>query len=100
MLVERYCVNKSNLTLHCDGKCYLAKQMAKTQDDLRMLDFRFRKNIQILHAVKEVWDHFKIKNDHELNFQNQVKGRPLLRDIHGILEEVIFDIFHPPSLLF
>jgi hypothetical protein len=30
-IIKNYCVNKSRPELHCDGKCYLAKQIQKTQ---------------------------------------------------------------------
>ncbi|MCD1118946.1 hypothetical protein [Chryseobacterium turcicum] len=29
---EELCVNKKNLTLNCNGKCYLAKELSKTAD--------------------------------------------------------------------
>ena len=29
---EELCVNKKNINLHCNGKCYLAKKLSKTTD--------------------------------------------------------------------
>lgn len=29
---EELCVNKKNVDLHCNGKCYLAKELSKTND--------------------------------------------------------------------
>ncbi|MGO4708362.1 hypothetical protein AB4Y90_04420 [Chryseobacterium sp. 2TAF14] len=29
---EELCVNRKNVTLHCNGKCYLAKELSKTTD--------------------------------------------------------------------
>lgn len=31
-ITARYCVNKARPLLHCDGKCYFAKQLKKQQD--------------------------------------------------------------------
>ncbi|KAA0128725.1 hypothetical protein FY557_07540 [Chryseobacterium sp. SN22] len=31
-IVERLCINKSRPDLHCNGKCYLGKELAKTND--------------------------------------------------------------------
>jgi len=29
---EELCVNRKNVDLHCNGKCYLAKELSKTND--------------------------------------------------------------------
>lgn len=31
IITEKYCVNKQNPMMHCDGKCYLAKQFRKLE---------------------------------------------------------------------
>ncbi|MCG2462346.1 hypothetical protein K8352_16415 [Flavobacteriaceae bacterium F89] len=31
-IVEQFCENKDRPQMHCDGKCYLAKQLAKESD--------------------------------------------------------------------
>ncbi|MBK9511602.1 MAG: hypothetical protein IPO04_20235 [Cytophagaceae bacterium] len=31
-IVKNYCVNKNRPEMHCDGKCYLAKQLKKAQE--------------------------------------------------------------------
>lgn len=31
-IVEQFCENKNRPQMHCDGKCYLAKQLAKESD--------------------------------------------------------------------
>ncbi len=31
LITEKYCVNKENPMMHCDGKCYLAKQLRKLE---------------------------------------------------------------------
>ena len=32
-IVKNYCINKNRPEMHCDGKCYLAKQIKKTQEN-------------------------------------------------------------------
>jgi hypothetical protein len=32
-IMKNYCVNKSRPELHCDGKCYLAKQLEKAEQE-------------------------------------------------------------------
>ncbi|MGI4832799.1 MAG: hypothetical protein ACRYFK_04990 [Janthinobacterium lividum] len=31
-ITARYCVNKARPSLHCDGKCYFAKQLKKQEE--------------------------------------------------------------------
>ncbi|MCA0365719.1 MAG: hypothetical protein LCH67_16885 [Bacteroidetes bacterium] len=32
-IVRNYCINKNRPEMHCDGKCYLAKQIKKAQEN-------------------------------------------------------------------
>lgn len=32
LIIERYCVNKDQPQLHCDGKCFLAQQLNEASD--------------------------------------------------------------------
>ena len=31
-IIKKYCVNKNNPKLHCNGHCYLSKQLKKAED--------------------------------------------------------------------
>ena len=33
MIADKLCVNKSNPQLHCNGKCYLSKQLKKSEEN-------------------------------------------------------------------
>lgn len=33
MIADKLCVNKSNPSLHCNGKCYLSKQLKKAEEN-------------------------------------------------------------------
>lgn len=56
LLTELYCENKANISMHCDGKCYLAKRLAKVESDQILLDFQFKRTISFLKMVRDVWE--------------------------------------------
>lgn len=33
MIADKLCINKSNPSLHCNGKCYLSKQLKKAEEN-------------------------------------------------------------------
>lgn len=33
MITEKLCINKNNPNLHCNGKCYLSKQLKKAEEN-------------------------------------------------------------------
>lgn len=43
-IVNTLCVNKSKPELHCNGKCYLSKEVAKTNGDAESTPFNKAKN--------------------------------------------------------
>lgn len=43
-IVNTLCVNKSKPELHCNGKCYLSKEVAKTNVDAESTPFNKAKN--------------------------------------------------------
>lgn len=43
-IVTTLCVNKSKPQLHCNGKCYLSKELAKTNADTESFPFNKIKN--------------------------------------------------------
>ncbi|MBP2618405.1 hypothetical protein [Chryseobacterium jejuense] len=43
-IVNTLCVNKSQPELHCNGKCYLSKELAKTNTDTESTPFNKVKN--------------------------------------------------------
>ncbi|OCA79529.1 hypothetical protein BBH99_18635 [Chryseobacterium contaminans] len=44
-IVNTLCVNKSKPELHCNGKCYLSKEVAKTNVDAESTPFNKAKNL-------------------------------------------------------
>ncbi|WET48432.1 hypothetical protein PYS58_17850 [Chryseobacterium indologenes] len=43
-IVNTLCINKSKPDLHCNGKCYLSKELAKTNADAESAPFNKAKN--------------------------------------------------------
>jgi hypothetical protein len=50
-ITEQYCVNKSKPKLHCDGKCYLAKQIKQSEDQEKKNRSTNRENDEIFSAA-------------------------------------------------
>ncbi len=52
-IIRNYCVNKDRPELHCDGKCYLAKQIraAEQQDEKQATDTFLNKVFQVESRV-------------------------------------------------
>lgn len=66
-IVNTLCVNKSKPELHCNGKCYLSKELAKTNADAESSPFNKIKNsgqkildLYILPEITEVFHNGKI----------------------------------------
>lgn len=60
-IIKNYCVNKDRPELHCDGKCYLAKQIkaAEQQDEKQATDtflnkiFEVETKVGLIHFLFE-----------------------------------------------
>lgn len=51
-ITEKFCENKAKLNMHCDGKCYLSKQL-KLQEDEEQADLS-KKQFPKLKKIKEI----------------------------------------------
>lgn len=66
-IVNTLCANRSKPELHCNGKCYLSKELAKTNADTESSPFNKIKNsgqkildLYILPEITEVFHNGKI----------------------------------------
>lgn len=50
-ITARFCVNKARPQLHCDGKCYFAKQLKKQQDREDKLPNPLKERLEMLPAA-------------------------------------------------
>ena len=46
-IIKKYCVNKNNPKLHCNGHCYLSKQLKKAED-------KENKSVQLIKEQTEM----------------------------------------------
>jgi len=94
-IVENLCENRATPSLHCDGKCYLAKQLAKESEGSDKNPFegkRFNLEIQYISSFDQL---FVLGSDNEwgIAVQNNFKGIQTL--IPGLYTT---DIAQPPEL--
>ena len=94
-IIKNYCVNKSRPEMHCDGKCYLAKQIQKAeQEDEKQATNNFISKLLSLEVVQKkplFSNYFPAKSFREKSIQNfQYKNR--ISHLHA------FSFFHPPQV--
>lgn len=95
-ITEKYCVNKAKMNMHCDGKCYLSKQL-KLQEDEEQADLT-KKNLPKLKKLKGIevfseFESFAIIFNTEFELQN----KPISEIIQNYTYEEINLCFQPPQ---
>lgn len=92
-IIQNYCVNKNRPELHCDGKCYLAKQIktAEQQEQQQKgADFnRYLFGVEFIETPNEIIVFHLSKTKLLTNF----KYRDSLSQKH------LTSVFHPPSVV-
>lgn len=94
------CVNKSRPELQCNGKCYLAKQLQKAEDNLNA---KKEKNNQSLSHLKVIEASLFIPNEivsFQLNSSFILKAKSIYNYIKLYDLLSCEAIFHPPSVIF
>ena len=94
-IVENLCENRDTPSLHCDGKCYLAKQLAKESEGSDKNPFegkRFNLEIQYISSFDPLLVLGSV-NEYDNIVQNNYKGIQTL--ISGLYTT---DIAQPPEL--
>lgn len=93
-IVKNLCENRFTPQLHCDGKCYLAKQLHKVaQDHARSETEKQAENI------KKSWlDVFEVSCFLENTFSKTTKTPRISSDYIMYISSDFFDaILHPPT---
>ena len=91
------CVNKSRPEMHCNGKCYLAKQLQKAEDNLNA---KKEKNNQSLSHLKVIEGSLFIPNE-IVSFQINSSFITKEKSIYNYNQ--FYDllsceaVFHPPT---
>lgn len=85
-ITEKYCVNKDKPQMHCCGKCFLKKQLARQQEQEKYPTFPdIKTDITVVHKVHKVFKVYKVPY-----FPLYELGK-LATQFEGT------DVFHPPS---
>ena len=96
-IAAKECENKNRPEMHCNGKCYLAKQLKKAESELESQKDKQEgsfSNLKIIEGVLFIpftLDDFELKINHDDN-----------KDSYFIYENTYFfqvnsKCFHPPS---
>lgn len=95
-ITEKYCVNKAKMNMHCDGKCYLSKQL-KLQEDEEQADLT-KKNLPKLKKLKgiEVFSEFESLAI-IFNTEFELQNKPISEIIQNYTYEEINLCFQPPQ---
>ena len=94
-ITQELCENKNDKALHCNGKCHLVKQMAKSSEDENPI------SAEKINLLKEVMPLLKI----EL-FTFKKHEFPKIKNILPVAYTNLYSylipkgIFHPPSFIF
>ena len=54
-ITARFCVNKARPELHCDGKCYFAKQLKKQEERENKAPSPLKERLEMLPAAFSAW---------------------------------------------
>ena len=95
-ITEKFCENKAKLNMHCDGKCYLSKQL-KLQESEEQADLS-KKQLPKLKKIKEI----EVFSEYELvlislNSEFELQHKPISAILHNYRYEVINLCFQPPQ---
>ena len=95
-ITEKYCVNKAKMNMHCDGKCYLTKQL-KLQEDEEQANLT-KKNLPKLKKLKgiEVFSEFESLAI-IFNTEFELQNKPISEIILNYTYEEINLCFQPPQ---
>jgi hypothetical protein len=92
-IIQNYCVNKNRPELHCDGKCYLAKQIKTTEQQEQQqkgADFnRYLFGVEFIETQNEIIVFHLSKTKLLTNFE--------YRD--SLSQKHLSSVFHPPSVV-
>ena len=94
-IIKNYCVNKNRPEMHCDGKCYLAKQLEKAeQEDKKQATGNFISKLLSFEGdfKTNLFTDFFLKKSH------RAKGDSHYKILDFISTKNVFPFFHPPQI--
>lgn len=91
-ITELFCENKDKPMLHCDGNCYLAKQIKKVENEKQQFPNALKK-INFEYQYIFTTNNFNFHFDQNLTF---LKSPQILFQNRYLVTDLILGIFHPP----
>ena len=98
-ITARYCENKNRPELHCNGQCYLAKQLQKADSALQAKEQEQQNHLDL--GAKIISEQFYILNEAQFS----VLQAPLVQAQKETLSKTILysfnyisNCFHPPCI--
>jgi hypothetical protein len=94
-IIKNYCVNKSRPEMHCDGKCYLAKQIQKAeQEDQKQATNDFISKLLSFEVIQRsnLFDNYFQQKTFEEKTATNYFYKNNLSHTHT------FSFFHPPQV--
>jgi hypothetical protein len=98
-ITARYCENKNRPELHCNGKCYLAKQLKKADSELQSKEQEQQQHIDL--GAKIFTEEFYIQEN--ISFatciQTQtIEAKLIWKPANQYYFSYIPNCFHPPCI--
>ena len=97
-LTAKYCVNKAKPMLKCNGKCYLAKQLQKAEDELnekKSKQEQSKNTIKLMEGSAFIVPQTIVFAS---NFSFQIESTICVSKSKNLLPGANYPIFHPPCL--
>jgi hypothetical protein len=98
-ITEKYCENKANPMLNCNGQCYLSKQLKKQEEVQAFEQHQNNKKIPTPKKSKEN----ELFLDHNFSIVSILKINFITSSFANLEEKYVFDFtfrnFHPPQFI-
>lgn len=91
------CINKNRPELHCNGKCYLAKQLQKAEqqlDDKKQASSRSQEQLKWTESDLFSFEELPLVLMDKQEFNDQTTHSFALNNLYNF--EVVVHYFHPP----
>jgi hypothetical protein len=98
-ITARYCENKNRPELHCNGQCYLAKQLQKADLELQAKEQEQQQHLDL--GAKIISEEYFISNSSpSLQLSGNSNEPPLQTSFQKAFYSFLFlrNCFHPPCI--
>lgn len=98
-ITARYCENKNRPELHCNGQCYLAKQLQKADLELQAKEQEQKQHLDL--GAKIISEEYFIPNSYtSVQLSANYTALPLQTSFHEAFYSFLYlqNCFHPPCI--